>query len=185
MSTKLPSKEYLNECFHYLEDGTLIRKARPRSHFKTDVQHKSSTFFEGRKAKGKLINSGYLIISFTYEQKKIDLLAHRIIWTMHFGEIPEGIQIDHKDTIKLNNQIGNLRLASFSNNAHNANTRKDNTSGIKGVSWNKTAKLWEARLCVNSKRVHLGYYKIAEDAEIAIRAARLQIHGEFTNHGIT
>lgn len=38
--------------------------------------------------------------------------AHCLVWLIHHGEIPEGFEVDHKDTDKLNNKLSNLRLAT-------------------------------------------------------------------------
>lgn len=102
---------------------------------------------------------------------------------MHNGEIPNGYQIDHWDTNTLNNKIGNLRLATDEDNMHNLNLSSLNTSGVKGVSWSKRTKLWQAQICANSIRTHLGYYKTIQDAEVAVKKARTELHQEFKNHG--
>jgi hypothetical protein len=39
-----------------------------------------------------------------------------------------------------------------------------NTSGYRGVSWNKTLGKWWARITVNGKRVHLGYFDDVNEA---------------------
>lgn len=60
---------------------------------------------------------------------------HRIIYEMHAGEIPEGMDIDHEDGVRLNNLVGNLRLATDKLNSQNRKKRSDNTSGTTGVNW--------------------------------------------------
>lgn len=69
-------------------------------------------------------------------------LAHRIIWELISGPIPEGLQIDHIDGDRLNNRIENLRLVTPALNMRNRATGKHNRSGTKGV-------------CLTSK----GYYQ--------------------------
>lgn len=46
-------------------------------------------------------------------------------------------QVDHKDRDTLNNQRNNLRQATHSQNIVNSKLRSDNTSGHKGISYNK------------------------------------------------
>src|ERR1035437_5083095 len=63
---------------------------------------------------------------------------HRVIR----GIIDPKIQVDHKDHNGLNNQRRNLRVANSIKNQYNAEIRSDNTSGFKGVSWQKDAQKW-------------------------------------------
>ena len=48
----------------------------------------------------------------------------------------------------------------------------NNTSGAKGVSWNKSRQLWEAYITIHGKRINLGRYadfteavKVRKEAE--------------------
>lgn len=108
-------------------------------------------------------------------------LNHRLIFLMHYGYLPE--MLDHKDTNTLNNRIENLREATRSQNNRNVKLRKDNTSGIKGVSWFKKSKKWLAQVTINKKQVYLGLYEDLELAELVATEARNKYHGEFANHG--
>lgn len=47
---------------------------------------------------------------------------------------------DHKDRNGLNNQRSNLRAATISQNKANRGRNKNNTSGYKGVYWDKERK---------------------------------------------
>lgn len=59
--------------------------------------------------------------------------VHRVIWELFNGEIPEGMQIDHKDGDRRNNRISNLRLVPAKLNSKNNRKRSDNSSGVTGV----------------------------------------------------
>ena len=48
---------------------------------------------------------------------------------------------------------------------------KNNTSGIKGVTWNKDHKKWEAYISIHGKRRYLGNYDDLAEAEQARRLA--------------
>ncbi len=65
------------------------------------------------------------------------LLAHRVIYELFYGEIPEGYDVDHLDGDRLNNNKDNLRLATKTINARNHSKSKANTSGITGVVYQK------------------------------------------------
>ena len=62
-------------------------------------------------------DEGYIRIRINH----VEYRAHRIIWTMFNGEIPEGLLIDHINGIKSDNRLENLRLATRQQN--NANRR--------------------------------------------------------------
>lgn len=108
--------------------------------------------------------------------------GHRLIWLFNYGSLP-GV-IDHVDGDPLNNRLSNLRESSRLTNMFNAKKRKDNTSGVKGVSWDKRSGKWAARLSILGKPKHVGYFGSLEQARQAMEKFRAERHGEFTNHGI-
>ena len=105
------------------------------------------------------------------------VLIHRVIFLWHHGHMPT--YIDHKDLNKLNNRIGNLRPATKAENGRNRSKQRNNTSGHKGVTWDKSRSKWTAAIVVNQKRIYLGRF---EDLNIAAKAyaeAAVRYHGEF------
>lgn len=81
------------------------------------------------------------------------MLAHRVVWELLFGEIPDGFIVDHKDGNALNNHKDNLRLVLIEINSKNATKRSDNTSGITGVGFRtiKGIDVWFAMWKENGK----------------------------------
>ena len=75
--------------------------------------------------------------------------AHRVIWEMHNGGVPDGMEIDHINGVKHDNRIENLRCVDRWLNCKNAAMRKDNKSGQTGVSFSKAKNLWMVRIQVN------------------------------------
>lgn len=61
--------------------------------------------------------------------------VHRIVWQLHYGEIPEGFFIDHIDGNTQNNNILNLRMVDIFLSNRNTGKRSHNTSGVLGVNW--------------------------------------------------
>jgi len=61
-------------------------------------------------------------------------LAHRVIWEIINGEIPEGMVIDHIDRNRKNNKLSNLRLVDSADNSWNTSTHKDNKLKEKNIS---------------------------------------------------
>ena len=106
--------------------------------------------------------------------------AHRLAWIYTYGYL-DGI-LDHINCIKNDNRICNLRKATYSQNQLNKKMSKNNTSGIKGVTWNKNAKKWMAITTVNGKNKNLGYFEDIELAELVVNEARNMYHQEFARH---
>lgn len=94
---------------------------------------------------------------------------------------PEELQVDHKNLNKLDCRRENLRVATNAENARNKRAQSSNTSGHKGVHWNKNAGKWQAQTKVNGIRHHLGYFIDIEDAVVAYREAISKYHGEFAH----
>lgn len=106
---------------------------------------------------------------------------HRLIFLYHHGYLPK--EVDHKDGNIHNNKTENLRGCVRSQNCQNARIQKNNTSGVKGITWHKRLRRWQARIQFNGKRVCLGSFKNINIAEQTIKNERIRLHGVFANHG--
>lgn len=93
--------------------------------------------------------------------------------------IPKGMVVDHIDRNRLNNLSSNLRLVTYSQNGMNKGKQSNNTSGIVGVSWDKSRNKWEAHIKINKKKLHLGRFKNKEDAINARKEAEIKYFGEY------
>ena len=113
---------------------------------------------KGSKA-GAIDSKGYLQI----RVKGRLYLAHRLAWLYVKGYWPENI-IDHIDRNPKNNKWCNLREVSKQCNIRNCNIRKDSTSGVTGVSYNKYINKYSAYICVNKKHKVIGYYEDFKEA---------------------
>lgn len=109
-------------------------------------------------------------------------LAHRIIWAMSVGSDPE-IEIDHINGVPDDNRVENLRLARRVDNARNVRVGARNTSGFKGVSWNRSCMKWSAHIRAGGKSKYLGLFESAEDAHAAYVLAASRFYGEFACAG--
>ena len=131
--------------------------------------HSKGTSKAGNVA-GRLIN-GYRVI-------KIDgqsYFAHRLAWLYAYGNFPER-HIDHINRNKDDNSIINLRDVSREANQHNHGKRADNTSGYRGVWFNKARNKYEARVRFNGKRILIGYFLNPEDASKAYENKKSDIN---------
>ncbi len=74
----------------------------------------------------------------------------------------KGMHTDHINGNGLDNRRENLRIVTKRQNAQNRHTPK--TSKFPGVSWYKPGQKWNAKIYVNGKLHHLGYYDDEEEA---------------------
>ena len=92
---------------------------------------------------------------------------------------PGDLYVDHIDGDGLNNRRSNLRVATHQQNLHNQRLSRANTSGLKGVVFNKRAGKWQAQIRFNGARKHLGMFATPEKAHTAYAKASAELHGEF------
>lgn len=131
--------------------------------------------YAGKRA-GSLDAYGYCVLRINSRTYK----AHRIAWFYMTGAMPsKDVEIDHINGDRIGNSFANLRLADDWQNAANAKTRKDNTSGAKGVSWHKRIGKWQAQISDAGKHKSLGYFESISKAQEAYRNRSLELHGEF------
>ena len=129
----------------------------------------------GRQA-GSMEKNKYYRIKFNGKK----YLTHRLIFSMHHGFMPKFI--DHIDGNPKNNKIENLREATRIQNGQNKKVQKNNTSGIKNVTWEKSANKWRVRIAINGKIKSFGCYKNIEMAKFVATEARNKFFKEFANN---
>jgi len=164
VATKLPSKAQLQELFENRDGALYWRKTI------------STMARAGRKA-GCTNSRGYLVVGLNYKK----YLIHRLIWVMH-GNDPVAV-IDHINGNTTDNRIENLRASTHTENMCNAKRSRRNTSGIKGVSWNKSSRKWIGSVWYQQKMYKTPAFEIKEQCAEAVRMLRLELHGEFACHG--
>jgi hypothetical protein len=113
----------------------------------------------------------------TYKRKRVRM--HRIIMNA-----PDGVLIDHVDGDGLNNRKKNLRFATHQENMKNRKLSLNSTCGYKGVCFEKYNCKWRARIGINGKQKHLGYYETKEDAAKAYNDSAIENFGEFARLNI-
>jgi len=99
---------------------------------------------------------------------------HRIIMNC-----PDDKMIDHINLNKLDNRRENLRVCTHQQNQFNTTKRSDNTSGFKGVYFDKQNQKFRASISIDGKNKYLGLFDTAEDAHECYKQAALKHHGEF------
>jgi hypothetical protein len=104
--------------------------------------------------------------------------AHRLIWLWMTGSWPEKL-VDHIDCNASNNSWDNLREATNQENLLNRGANKNNTTGLKGVTYDKRTGRWSAQIKHNRKNFFLGRFKTPEQAHQAYVSAVVRFHGDF------
>lgn len=100
---------------------------------------------------------------------------HRDILGLHQGDGGLG---DHIDGNTLDNRRRNLRVVNHAQNCMNRRIRKDNTSGVIGVSWNAYQGRWVAQ--VWRKGVHTERrFKSFDEAVRARRTMEVEAYGDY------
>jgi hypothetical protein len=106
--------------------------------------------------------------------KRTTVRMHRLIMGATNSE-----KVDHIHHLTLDNRKSELRLCTNSQNLCNRGAQDGNTSGYKGVSWHKGNKKWQAKITLNGKGTHLGYFPTPELAHEAYCQSAPEFHGEF------
>jgi len=91
---------------------------------------------------------------------------------------PKDKQVDHINGNRLDNRKHNLRLCTNAENTRNQKKYKG-SSKYKGVCWYARDGLWHARIKVDYKTIHLGYFQNEEDAATAYNFAAIKHFGDF------
>jgi hypothetical protein len=107
--------------------------------------------------------------------KKSVIRLHRIITQSDKADI------DHKDGDGLNNRRYNLRPGTHAQNMMNGGIRSNNTSGFKGVSWDRVRCKWGVRIKADGRYRNIGRFTSIIDAAKAYNAAAVAFFGEFAN----
>lgn len=154
-----PDQKTLKGIYDY-EDGFLIRKytTNHKSLIGTKVGYKST--------------KGYLECKIGKSKYQV----HRLIWIWHYGDIPEGMLINHINEIKDDNRIDNLELST---NRYNTSYSKIKNNKIGFTRVRPNGKGWSAAITApNGKVEHLGTYATKEDAARAYDRKAIEYEGK-------
>jgi len=100
---------------------------------------------------GSINARGYVIVMVEGFRFK----GHRLAFLYMIGYLSEN-QVDHIDRCSSNNSWSNLREVSQSCNMRNTGNSTNNTSGVKGVIYNKLRGKWVAQIDINRKTKYIG-----------------------------
>ena len=139
----------------------------------TRTERRHNTLFSGKVAGALNRKTGYRII----QLQGLHYREHVVVFFLHHGRWPESI-LDHKNGNKLDNHPSNLRESDHSKNAQNSKTSTRNTSGVRGVSFNKLRKKWKVKVTLEGVDYHGGWFDKFEDAKSKAISMRKELHKE-------
>ena len=131
--------------------------------------------------KAGLSSHGYLTVVLCEDGNRRNHKIHRLVANAFLNNPNDKLCVDHKDNNRTNNNISNLRFATTNENQHNRKLSNNNTSGCKGVCFDKRAKKWCAKITIDGIQIHIGYYDNLEDAKTARVNRANEAFGVFVN----
>lgn len=118
------------------------------------------------------------------QRQKTTVKLHRLILERMLNRpLRRGEYVDHINGDGLDNRRCNLRLATAAQNQMNQRRRRDNTSGFKGVRFDRARQRWRAEIRVDGKHIFLGRFDTPVEAHRAYCKAAALYFGEFANDG--
>ncbi len=101
-----------------------------------------------------------------------------IVFCLHYNRWPDTDKvIDHIDGNSLNDHPLNLREISQRENCSTSRIRRDNTSGVKGISFVSGRNKYEAYIHKNGKKISGGNFDTKEEAILARIELELELGG--------
>lgn len=122
--------------------------------------------------KGKRVGSPHSLGYLKIKVKGKTYFAHRLAYLYYHGYLPD--QIDHMNRVKTDNRICNLRAVEYDRNNANREIMKSNTSGFKGVHFQRSCGYWRAQVGYDI----IGHFKDKRDAALAYDKAALLKYGD-------
>lgn len=149
------TKETVRQKFQYREDGELLYNTKTCFN---NIGNVAGSFRNDGRKEVWCVNKLYLV--------------HRLIYLWHHGKLPD--LVDHIDRDYSNNRIENLREATKSQNNHNSSITKSR-SGFRGVVYEAHARKYRARITIEGKTFHIGYFDTAIEASNAYEETRKKL----------
>lgn len=176
--------EIVRELLHYDPDtGVFTHRERGEHWFKSSSHCKAwNTRFAGKRAGGIRSNSvsGYRRHDIGLLGR--DRLAHHLAW-LYMTDEPLPDEIDHINRDATDNRWCNLRPAIHIDNGRNLSMKRNNTSGVTGVSWCNRRGKWRAYGKKDGRQHWLGYH---DDIDLAAKAVKAfhSLNGFDPEHGL-
>jgi hypothetical protein len=150
------------------EGARLPRSATAEQRFWTKVEKTSGCWLW----KASTTSEGYGQFSFNGKLVK----AHRFCYELLVSKVPSELMLDHKVTCPRRCvRPDHLRLVTHKQNCQNRRRETKSSSGVRGVTRASNSGKWQANVRHNYKLYSLGRFDTIEEAEVAVKAKRLEL----------
>jgi hypothetical protein len=159
--------EIVRELLDYdPETGVLTWRTRSREWFASERSWKGWNNRYAWKTAGSVNKStrGYPMLQIKVLGKLY--IASRLVFLSMGRPLPA--QVDHINGDSLYNRWSNLRASNNTENHKNQSMRRNNKSGVTGVSWDKRDEKWQAGVALGGKYHHLGRFNDLDNAAVAV-----------------
>jgi hypothetical protein len=95
------------------------------------------------------------------------LLGHHFAWFMTYENV-DFVELDHKNRVRNDNRISNLRIST--------KVQQNQNTNAKGYNWHEGTNKWRARIYYDKKQIHLGLFNTEEEARNAYLEAKKKYH---------
>ena len=110
---------------------------------------------------------GYIVINIRIDDKEYNLYGHQFGWYYVYREVVE--ELDHKNGIRSDNRINNLRSVTHKQNTFN-------NTVAKGYCFDKSRGKFKSSIKVDGKMINLGRFDKEEDARNCYIEAKKKYH---------
>ena len=174
-TSELPAQSRLIELIDYNPTtGVFVwRKRLPEdfqfNQFPEACAKQFNARYAGQKTFNTLINPDVPKYGYQGVIERRAYLAGRVAWKIFHGTDPQEVTAINGDL--RNTRIDSLMDATTSVVHRTTSVHLNNSSGVRGVYWNKEKNKWQAQIQVNGKVIPLGRYDDLNDAAAARLAA--------------
>lgn len=109
-------------------------------------------------------------------RRQATLLLHQHLFSNDY-QTTMNMTCDHINRDPLDNRLLNLRMATNSEQVINRRLQCNNSSGFRGVSFDKRGEFFRVKIAVDNHKIYLGSFKVKEEAASAYNHAAKILHG--------
>lgn len=130
-------------------------------------------------------DEGYLYVNLQAAGKWSKRRVHKLVWESHRRRVPAGLEVEHRNRVRSDPRLRNLRLARHGQNNANSLSRANTSSPYKGVTWCAARNCWQAQAKSAGTNYFLGRFRSPIKAARAYDRAARRLFGKFaaTNFG--